>query len=94
LEFIEELLPIDDNAGDRKESNIIELRKELFFRYKNAPDLKKYAETQWALINSVSDFASHTIPLRRTKTYQENNFVRIIEGSSVLDKATKLLKIA
>jgi phage/plasmid-like protein (TIGR03299 family) len=94
LEFIEELLPIDETASDRKSSNVIELRKELFVRYKNAPDLKKYSQTQWALINAVSDFSSHTIPLRRTDTYRQNNFVKIIEGHPVMDRATKLLKVA
>jgi phage/plasmid-like protein (TIGR03299 family) len=94
LEFIDELLPIEKDASDRKESNVIELRKELYARYKNAPDLKKYAQTQWALINSVSDFASHTIPLRRTEKYKENNMVRVLEGHPILDRATKLLKIA
>jgi hypothetical protein len=94
LEFIEELLPIDNDASDRKASNVIELRKELYNRYKNAPDLKKYAETQWALINAVSDFATHTIPLRRTNTYKENLFVKTVEGHPVIDKATRLLKVA
>ncbi len=94
LEFIEELLPIESGASARKENNVIELRKELFARYKNAPDLKKYQNTQWALINAVSDFASHTIPLRRTKTYSENNFVKVVEGHPVFDKATRLLKVA
>lgn len=94
LEFIEELLPIENDISERKKNNIIELRKELYKRYKDAPDLKKYSETQWALINAVSDFASHTIPLRRTKTYQENNFIRVVEGHPIIDKATKLLKIA
>ena len=94
LEFIEELLPIEKDASARKESNVIELRKELYSRYKNAPDLKKYQNTHWALINACSDFASHTIPLRRTEKYRENNMVNIVCGHPILDRATKLLKIA
>ena len=95
LEFIEQLLPIEESAkGTRKEDNIIELRKELLVRYKDAPDLKKYAKTQWALINSVADFSSHTVPLRRTEKYRENMMIKTIEGSPILDRATKLLKVA
>jgi len=95
LDFIEELLPVESkDEGTRKESNIIELRKELYVRYKDAPDLKKYANTCWALINAVSDQASHKIPLRRAAKYQENNAIRVLEGHPLLDAATKLLKVA
>jgi len=93
-EFIEELLPIPDNAGNVKERNIIELRKELAFRITKAPDLQKYQQTAWGVINGVSDFVSHTNPMRNTPTYQENLFYKVVNGHPVIDTAYDLLKAA
>ena len=47
-----------------------------------------------ALINAVSDFATHADPLRKTKNYNENLFLRTAEGNPMIDKAYKMVLAA
>lgn len=93
-EFIEELLPIPEDAGLKRQDNIETLRADLRARYYDAPDLKKYRGTAWALVNAVSDFATHVTPLRKSPTYKERLFERTIDGHPIIDKALQLLKAA
>ncbi len=93
-EFIETLFPIDDDATDRKVNNITELRDELLFRYNEAPDLKKFKGTAWGMLNAVSDLVGHSEPRRKTATFFENRFDKVITGHPIFDKATELLLAA
>ena len=45
----------------------------------------------WRFINAVSDFATHADPLRKTKNYNENLFLRTAEGNPMIDKAYKMV---
>jgi phage/plasmid-like protein (TIGR03299 family) len=94
LSFIEELLPVPEDSGKIKENNIITLRDSLLGIYDNAPDLAKFRDSKYKFISAVSDFATHTPPLRFSETFQENNFDRVLGGHPVIDKAYELLKIA
>jgi phage/plasmid-like protein (TIGR03299 family) len=92
--FLEELFPIPEDVGSIKENNIISLRDKLLYIYDNAPDLKKFGDTKFKFISAISDFATHTPPLRSSDTYWENNFNRVLGGHPLIDKAYELLKVA
>ena len=58
-----------------------------------APDILKFKNTAWGVVNAASDFMSHTQPRRASDTYQERNFNKILDGHVVLDSVfEKLLK--
>jgi len=56
-----------------------------------APDLVKFRNTAWGVINAASDMLSHNAPMRKTATYRENNWGRIMDGHILLDKTAALL---
>lgn len=91
LGFIENLIPMPDNASKTQEKNINLLRDDMKLRYFDAPDLVDLPKTPWRFINAVSDFATHTTPLRKTQNYRENLFSKTIEGNPLIDKAYELV---
>ena len=72
--WVDELLPVSDNASIQQEKNILRLRRDLQHRYFDAPDLTVLPKSGWRFINAVSDFATHAEPLRKTEHYKENLF--------------------
>ncbi len=44
----------------------------------------------YRFVNAVSDFATHAEPIRRTRSYGENLFLRTVEGNPMIDKAYRL----
>ena len=93
-EYIELLLPMEKEPTPIQQKNIIRLRKDLEKRYYDAPDLQELGNTAYRFINAVSDFATHSSPLRRTANYKENLFARTIDGNPLIDKAYQLVKAA
>ena len=93
-EYIELLLPMDEDATAIQSKNIIKLRRDMEQRYYDAPDLKKVGNNAYRFINAVSDFATHSSPLRKTANYNENLFARTIDGNPLIDKAYQLVKSA
>lgn len=89
--FVENLLPIEDEASDRQKNNIQSMRDDLTIRFKDAPDLGNHRNNAWGVLNAVSDFATHKVPLRSSETYQENIFASVIDGNKIIDKAYSLL---
>ena len=90
-EYIELLLPLEKDAGAATVRNVKRLRSDMEARYFDAPDLKDMGRNAYRLINAVSDFATHAEPIRRTKNYQENLFMRTYEGNPMIDKAYQLV---
>ena len=48
----------------------------------------------WRFVNAVSDFATHADPIRKTRNYNENLFLRTAEGNPMIDKAYKMVLAA
>jgi phage/plasmid-like protein (TIGR03299 family) len=90
-EYIELLLPVEKGASPMAAKNVQKLRSDLAARYYDAPDLKNVGNNAYRFINAVSDFATHADPIRRTKNYQENLFMRTYEGNPMIDKAYQLV---
>ena len=93
-EYIEQLLPIEEDATPIQSRNIIRLRKDMERRYFDAPDLQDVGNNAYRFINAVSDFATHARPLRRTANYNENLFSRTMDGNPLIDRAYQLAKAA
>lgn len=90
-EYIALLLPIEEGASDITAKNVTKLRNDMAARYFDAPDLKGLGNNAYRFINAVSDFATHAEPIRKTRNYQENLFMRTCEGNPVIDRAYQLV---
>ena len=94
MEYIDELLPIEDNATTQQIRNIRRLQEDLKMRYFEAPDLVVLGKNAYRFVNAVSDFATHAEPLRRTSNYKENLFARTMDGNPLIDKAYQMVQSA
>ena len=93
-EYIELLLPMEKDPTDIQCKNILRLRRDMEKRYYDALDLQKIGNNAYRFINAVSDFATHSNPLRRTANYSENLFARTVDGNPLIDKAYQFVKTA
>lgn len=94
MEYIEILLPIDDNPTETHKKNVNRIREDLKIRYFDAPDLKHVGKNAYRFVCAVSDFATHAKPLRETANYRENVFSKTIEGNPLIDKAYEMVLAA
>lgn len=90
-EYIDQLLPIEPGASSVTVKNMKKLRNDMAMRYFDAPDLKGVGNNAYRFINAVSDFATNAEPIRRTKNYQENLFMKTYEGNPMIDRAYQLV---
>lgn len=94
MDYIELLLPCEENASPQQIKNIQRLRDDMKVRYFDAPDLKEVGNNAYRFVNAVSDFATHANPLRKTTNYKENLFAKTIEGNPLIDKAYQMVLAA
>lgn len=92
--YTEMLLPIDAADTPRKILNIQNMRDELMYRYLEAPDLAPIEKSAYRFVNAVSDFATHRIPGRQTANYQENMFMKTVDGNALIDMAYRIVRAA
>lgn len=71
----------------RKKNNIITI-------YHDKPDLVGTERSAFRFVNAVSDYATHTDDHKQTKNYQENLFMRTIDGNGLIDTAYQLALVA
>ena len=90
-EYIEILLPLEDNSTPQQTKNIRKLREDMKMRYYDAPDLQHVGKNAYRFVNAVSDFATHAEPLRKTANYKENMFAKTVEGNPLIDKAYQMV---
>lgn len=90
-EYIEILLPIEDGSTPQQARNMRKLQEDMKMRYFDAPDLRDVGNNGYRFINAVSDFATHSNPLRKTANYKENLFARTAEGNPLIDKAYQMM---
>ena len=84
MKLLSQLFPINDNDTDRAKKNMEQAKQDFIVCY-NMPDIAKFYGTKWGLVNAAADFVDHRTPARLTKNYAENNFGRILDGSTILD---------
>lgn len=91
MEYIELLLPLEDNISAVQKKNIVRLREDMQHRYFDAPDLQDVGKNAYRFVNAVSDFATHSRPLRKTANYKENLFARTVDGNPLIDRAYQMM---
>lgn len=94
LDYIEVLLPVDEDFTPLQKKNITRLREDMKMRYFDAPDLKGLGHNAYRFVNAVSDFATHAEPLRKTANYKENIFARTVDGNPIIDRAYQMVNVA
>lgn len=94
LDYIDMLLPVDENASSQQIKNVQRLQDDMKARYFDAPDLKDVGRNAYRFINAVSDFATHSEPIRKSVNYKEQIFARTVDGNPMIDKAYKMLAAA
>ena len=91
MDLMQEFFPVTNDVPDVQRKNNLRLLEDMKLRYWDAPDLSNMGRNGYRFINAVSDFATHADPIRRTKNYDENLFMRTVEGNPMIDKAYKMV---
>lgn len=86
--IVAEMFPMNDDSPERTKANMQKAKTEFMVAY-YMPDIEKFRNTAWGILNATSDWMSHSSPQRNTSTYQERNFERIIYGHPILDAIFK-----
>ena len=94
MELMQEFFPVTEEMNGVQKKNNLRLLEDLKQRYWDAPDLSNVGRNGYRFINAVSDFATHADPLRKTRNYNENLFLRTVEGNPMIDKAYKMVLAA
>lgn len=68
---------------NRKKADILDI-------YFNKPDLRGTEQSAFRFVNAVSDYATHTTDHKNTKNYQENLFMKTIDGNGLIDTSYQL----
>ena len=93
-EYIDALFPLIDNATEQQLKNLCKMKEEVKERYFSAPDLQHVGKNAYRFVNAVSDFATHSKPLRERANYRESLFSRTVDGNAMIDKAYSLVTAA
>lgn len=92
-EMIAEIIPIkEDDKSEIRVRRLQEQRAELRYRYEEAPDLQGVEKSMYRFVNAVSDFATHRVPDRNTKNYNENLFMNVVDGEKLIDLSYAIAK--
>jgi len=91
MEFMNEFFPITLDQAEIQRKNNSRMLDNLKARYWDAPDLSNIGKNGYRFVNAVSDFATHADPIRKTKNYNENLFLRTVEGNPLIDRAYKMV---
>ena len=86
------LFPVKETDTEQKKQNVNRLKAEYMACY-FMPDIEKFRGTQWGAINAMSDFVGHTKPLRKTKSYEENRWGKIMGGHQLMDNMMALMTV-
>lgn len=79
------IFPIDYvKDTQRKIQNSEKMRSDLMACYM-MPDIAKYRNTAYGLVNAAADMADHIAPNRITQNYAENNWAKVLMGHPLLD---------
>ena len=94
VEYMEMLIPMDDQPTETHQKNVEKIREDLKIRYFDAPDLRHINKSAYRFLCAVSDFATHAKPLRETANYRQNLLSKTIDGHPLIDKAYELVLAA
>lgn len=83
-EIVNEMFPINTEDSDRHQATVKKAQQEFYVAY-YMPDIAKFQNTAYGLVNAMADMVAHSSPARNTATYAERNFERIVYGHPLLD---------
>ena len=72
------------------EEKINRKRNDILDIYYDKPDLRGTEHSAFRFVNAVSDYATHTTDHKNTRNYQENLFMKTIDGNNLIDTAYQL----
>lgn len=82
------------DKSNMAEKNKEEMVERIHLIYNEKDDLQNFKGTGWGMYNAIADYVSNTVPLRMTKTYNENKLVGFFDGNKLLETAQDLLMVA
>lgn len=81
MKFFETLFPIENGMTQRLIDSRMHKRKELAYRYLNAPDLDGMEKSAFRLMCAVTDYADHALPQKNTENWKANRFLKNMSGT-------------
>ena len=72
------------------EEKLATKRNDILTIYHEKPDLVGTEKSAFRFVNAVSDYATHTEDHKQTRTYQENLFMKVADGHSMIDTAHRI----
>ena len=90
--IITTLFPINILDSSRKQKAAKQAQDEFMVCYMR-PDLAKFVNTGWGIVNAMSDMVTHATPKRRTPNFQENNWAKIMDGHEMIDRVTSMVSV-
>lgn len=93
-EYMNQLFPVTEDMSHAQKKNSRRQLEDMRQRYFEAPDLQGVGRNGYRFINTVSDFALHAEPIRRSKNYDENLLLKTVEGNPMVDRAYQMVLAA
>lgn len=93
-DYVKKLIPMPAAPSTMTKRNVTKKRLELIDRYQLAPDLAHVDKSAFRLVNAVSDFATHSDPLRMRKNYRDTRLLSIMDGNDLIDRSYQMMKEA
>lgn len=93
-EYIDILFPLLEDPTEQQRKNLLKMKEDVKIRYFDAPDLKYVGKNAYRFVNAVSDFATHSKPLRERSNYRETLFAKTVDGNAMIDKAYAMVTAA
>lgn len=72
------------------EEKLATKRNDILTIYHEKPDLVGTEKSAFRFVNAVSDYATHTEDHKQTRNYQENLFMKVADGHSMIDTAHRI----
>lgn len=72
------------------EEKINRKRTDILNIYFDKPDLRETEHTAFRFVNAVSDYATHTTDHKNTANYQENLFIKTVDGNNLIDTSYQI----
>ena len=91
-DYFKKLIPMPLDPSEVTRRNVSSKRTELMDRYELAPDLAHVDRSAYRFVNAVSDFATHSTPLRARSNYRGTRLLSILDGNTLIDTSYQMMK--
>lgn len=91
-DYVKKLIPMPLDTSEVTRRNVSSKRTELMDRYELAPDLAHVDRSAYRFVNAVSDFATHSTPLRARSNYRGTRLLSILDGNTLIDTSYQMMK--